>query len=146
MTPPSEQATDVKLSADALLHRYARLLVLLCLPSLPGCNKSPSDYDVEACTRNKINQRVETASGPLVCGDYVEVLGVNLADFDGNTGRAVADMRWKAKKAFGKSSETASMCFVFVRDRVNNYQADEITVSKLNIELEQRASSWKCKI
>lgn len=127
------------------MHRHARLfLILLCLPPLVGCN-SPSDYDVNVCTRNKINQRVETASGPLICGEYVEVLAVDVADFDGNTGRAVANMRWKAKKAFGKSSEIASMCFVFVRDPGNNYQTDEIIVSKVNVELEQRASGWKCE-
>jgi hypothetical protein len=134
-----------KFSKVALMHWHARLLLILfCSPFLASCN-SPSDYDVDVCTRNKINQRVETASGPLMCSEYVEVLAVDVADFDGNTGRAVANMRWKAKKAFGKSSETASMCFVFVRDPGNHYQADEIIVSKVNVELEQRASSWKCK-
>ena len=129
------------------MHRYTRLIfILLCSPFLAGCN-SPSDYDVDVCTRNKINQRVETASGPLICGEYVEVLGVNVADYqlDGNTARVVANMRWKAKKVFGKSSETASMCFVSVRDPVKSYQVDEVTVSKFNIVLEKWASGWKCK-
>jgi hypothetical protein len=90
---------------------------------------------------------VETASGPLICGEYVEVLEVNVADYqlDGNTARVVANMRWKAKKAFGKSSETAAMCFVSVRDPVKSYQVDEVTVSKFNIVLEKWASGWKCK-
>jgi hypothetical protein len=130
------------------MHRYARLvLILLCLPPLAGCNKSPSDYDVDLCIRNKINQRVETAFGPLLCGEYVEVLGANIADYqlDGNTAQVVANVRWKAKKVFGKSSETASMCFVSVRWPAASYQVHEVTESKFNVILEKRVSEWKCK-
>jgi hypothetical protein len=144
----SNGEATVKLSRVALMRRYLTLfLVSFCLPLLSGCNNSPSDYDVEVCIRNKINQRVETASGPLICGEYVEVLGVNVADYqlDGNTARVVANMRWKAKKIFGKSSETASMCFVFVRDPVKSYQVGEVTESKFNVLLEKWASEWKCK-
>jgi hypothetical protein len=90
---------------------------------------------------------VETGSGPLICGEYVEVLEVNVADYqlDGNTARVVANVRWKAKKVFGKSSETAAMCFVSVRDPVKPYQVDEVTVSKFNIVLEKWGSGWECK-
>ena len=139
----------MKLSRIALLRRYLTLfLIPLCLPPLAGCNNSPSDYDVEVCIRNNINQRVETASGPLICGEYVEVLGVNVADYqlDGNTARVVANVRWTAKKAFGKGGETASMCFVSVRDSAKSYQVGEVTASKFNVVLEEKwGSGWKCK-
>src|SRR5207344_1775298 len=133
-------AAELRLSRVVFMHRYTRLIFILLSPFLASCN-SPSDYDVDVCTRNKINQRVETASGPLICGEYVEVLGVNVADYqlDGNTARVVANMHWKAKKVFGKNSETASMCFVSVRDPVKSYQVDEVTVSKFNIVLEKWA-------
>ena len=152
--PSSSNTLHVAGSGEAavpggfLMHQCAKLLsVLLCLPLLAGCNNSPSDYDVDVCTRNKINQRVETASGPLICGEYVEVLGVNVADYqlDGNTARVVANMRWRARKAFRKSGETASMCFVSVRDPEKSYRVDEVTVSKFNVVLEKLASGWKCK-
>jgi hypothetical protein len=142
------EAAELKLSRVALMHRYARFfLILLCLPPLAGCNNSPSDYDVDVCIRNKINQRVETVSGLLLCGEYVEVLGANIADYqlDGNAVRVVADVRWKAKKVFGKSSETAAMCLVSVRDPTKSYQVDEVTESKFNVILEKWASEWKCK-
>jgi len=131
-----------------MMHQYATLiLLLLCSPFLTGCNNSPSDYDVDVCTRNKINQRVETVSGPLFCGEYVEVLRANIADYqlDGNAARVVANVRWKAKRIFGKSGEPASMCFVSVRDPVKSYQVGEVTESKFTVALEKWAAGWKCK-
>lgn len=130
------------------MPRYATLiLLLLCSPFLTGCNNSPSDYDVDVCTRNKINQRVETASGPLFCGEYVEVLRANIADYqlEGNAARVVANVRWKAKKIFGKSSEIAAMCLVSVRGPAASYQVDEVTESKFSVILEKWVSEWKCK-
>jgi hypothetical protein len=121
--------------------------LLFFLPLLAGCN-SPSDNEVAACVRNKIGDRVEgTPSGPIVCDSYVEVLGAKVADnqIDGNSARVVANVRWKAKRLFGKSSVTASTCSVSSADPVSYYQIDDVTESKVEVELEQWASGWKCK-
>jgi hypothetical protein len=133
--------------------------MLIFLPLLAGCN-SPSDNEVAACVRKKIGDgqasrlssdakpRVEGApSGPIGCDSYVEVLGAKVADqqIDGKSARVVANVRWKAKGLFGKSSLTASTCLVSSADPASYYQIDEVTESKVEVELEKWASGWKCK-
>ena len=101
-----------------------------------------------ACVRNKIGDRIEgTPSGPIVCDSYVEVLGAKVADhqIDGKSARVVANVRWKAKRLFGKSSFTASTCLVSSADPVSYYQIDDVTKSKVEVELEKWAAGWKCK-
>jgi hypothetical protein len=120
---------------------------LIFLPLLAGCN-SPSDNEVAACVHNKIGDRVEgTPSDPIVCESYVEVLGAKVADYqiDGKSARVVANVRWKAKRFFGKSSVAASTCLVSSADPVSYYQIDDVTESKVEVELEKWASGWKCK-
>ena len=131
------------------MHRFGwSLLVLLCTtPLLAGCNE-PSNSEVVACVKSKITARVEISpSGPIICSEYVDVLGTTTADhqINGTSARVVANMRWKSKAVFGKSSHTASVCFVSIEDWSSYYQVDEIANSKVEIELEKWASGWKCK-
>jgi hypothetical protein len=124
--------------------------LLIFLPLLAGCN-SPSDNEVAACIRNKIGDRVEgTPSGPIVCDSYVEVLGAKVADhqIDGKSARVVGNVRWKAKRLFGKDSFSASTCFVAAvvpGGDQSYYQIGDVTESKVEVELEKWASRWKCK-
>jgi hypothetical protein len=114
---------------------------------LAGCN-SPSDNEVAACVRRKISEQADySASPPIICDNYIEVLGAKSLDdlIEGKSARVVARVHWKAKKPFMKGSLSASTCFVSIDDLFGWYQVDDITDSKVDVEFEKWASGWKCK-
>jgi hypothetical protein len=128
-----------------LLRGFA--LVAVAAFALTGC-KSPSDNEVTACVTKKIIEQTDySLPHPIICNELIAVLSAKTADnkTDGSSARVIADVIWRAKREFGKSSYSASVCFVSAADYVSYYKVDEVSVSKVEVDLEKWASGWKCK-
>lgn len=131
----------------------ARCALLSLCVALVGCN-IPSDGEVAACVRSKISwQRDYDFRPPIVCDDYVEVIGAKTVDhlIEGNSARIVANVRWRARKEFGIGSATALTCFASAvpvfgsQQHAAYFRVDEVSELKLEVGLERWASGWKCK-
>lgn len=132
-------------SQRILVMRSIAFVALIGL-SLAGCN-SPSDEEVTACVKKKIDERTDySMPRPIICNELIGIISAKTADYkiDESTSRVIADVRWRAKIEFGKSSYSASACFVSTDDNVSYYTVDEVIVSKFEVTFEKWASGWKC--